>query len=153
MSWSQQVYLSIFHCVSYALKASGHLLHLDCCEIMLCNTHTAVMLCVTATKLLAAASVSVFGWHSQSMSHVPSKTTNLDLWKLQPHLLPAAFREPGIMRVAYHCHLFTCAPTCPNICLRINKPLIKQSLHHNKLTPCDIFLWVHTDIQKSSCHT
>ena len=119
VSWPQSVYLSIFYGISYALQASGHLLYLQCFEMHAMQHTRRILLSITATKLLAAELMPKFDQHSQSKSHMPSQTTNLDLWKLQPHLLPAAFGKPGIMRVAYHCHFVTCAPTCTNTCLRV----------------------------------
>ncbi len=107
VSWPQSVYLSIFYGISYALQASGHLLYLQCFEMHAMQHTRQILLSITATKLLAAALMPNFEQHSQSKSHMPSQTTNLDLWKLQPHLLPAAFGKPGIMRVAYHCHFVT----------------------------------------------
>lgn len=133
-------------------------------------THNAHLLAITATKLQAAALMPELDQHSQWHSHLPSKTTNLDLWKLQPHLLPAALREPGIMWVAYHCHFVTCASTFASV--RINTLLMYmlegsstvvwsktalmrhvEKIHHRTLSPCAIFLQVYADIQEISCHT
>ena len=127
-------------------------------------THNAHLLAITATKLQAAALMPELDQHSQWHSHLPSKTTNLDLWKLQPHLLPAALREPGIMRVAYHCHFVTCASTFASV--RINT-LLMYMLEGSSTVVWSktALMWqveksttkhwalVTSDIQKSSCHT